>query len=152
MLMISSSSSIRKTALSASSTSRICSLPFWQGSPSLKQWIKPSSEPLVLRFKPHDLNKLEKGWGGGGGGGVIRKGRLENNMSKKGGVYSREGFSRGRAFIRCNTVTKKMVRKNTNSQLSNVKQFINSIIKIFPTMDKQLTPVNLFGEKKGGFP
>ena len=36
-----------------------CSLPFWQGSPTLKQWIKPSSEPLVLRFKPYDLNELE---------------------------------------------------------------------------------------------
>ena len=67
--MISSSSSIRKTPLSASLTSESvirsnglersgssntsscdinCSLPFWQGSPSLKQWIKPSSEPLVL--------------------------------------------------------------------------------------------------------
>ena len=46
-----------------------CSLPFWQGSPSLKQWIKTSSEPLVLRFKPHDFNELEKG-----GGGVYSKG------------------------------------------------------------------------------
>ena len=78
--MISSSSSIRKTTLSASSTSGICSsntsscdinssLPFWQGSPSLKQWIKPSSEPLVLSLKPHHLNELESG-----GGGVYLKG------------------------------------------------------------------------------
>ena len=76
--MISSSSSIQKTAFSAPSTSESvirsnglgrsgssntsscdinCSLPFLQGSPS----FKPSSEPLVLRFKPHDLKELKKG-------------------------------------------------------------------------------------------
>ena len=46
-----------------------CSLPFWQGSPSLKQWIKPSFEPLFFRFKPHDLNKWENG-------AFIQRGRL----------------------------------------------------------------------------
>ena len=84
--MISSSSSIQKPALSPSSTSESvirsnglgrsgssntsscdinCSLPFWQGSTS----FKPSSEPLVLRFKPHDLNELKKG-------AFIQRGRL----------------------------------------------------------------------------
>ena len=63
-------------------------LTFWQGSPSLKQWIKqPSSEPLVLRFKPHDLNELEKE------GGVYKI------------IWEKKGaFSRGRAFIQSNTV------------------------------------------------
>ena len=89
--LISSSSSMLKTALSASSTLSCdinCSLPFWQGSPSLKQWIKqPSSELLVLRFKPHDLNELEK-----------ERGVYKIIWEKKG------AFSRGRAFIQSNTV------------------------------------------------
>ena len=37
-------------------------------------------------------------------GAFIRRGRLYNNTRKKWGVYSREAFSRGRAFIRSNTV------------------------------------------------
>ena len=37
---------------------------------------------------------------------------------------------------------KKKWYAQTQQQLSNVKEFKNSIIKIFPTMDKQLTPVN----------
>ena len=68
----------RPGSFNTSSCDINCCLPFWQGSRSLKQWIKPSSEPLVLRFKPHDLNELGKGGGGGGGrlfeGGVYSKG------------------------------------------------------------------------------
>ena len=77
----------RSGSFNTSSCDINCSLPFWQGSPSLKQWIKPSSEPWVLRFKPHDFNVLKKG------------GRLF-----EGGVYKiiwekRGAFIRGRRFL-----------------------------------------------------
>ena len=63
-----------------------CSLSFWQGSPSLKQWIKPFFEPFVLRFKPHDLNQLE--------GGRLFEGGVYKIIWEKRGA-----FIRGRRFL-----------------------------------------------------
>ena len=53
-------------------------------------------------------------------------------MWKKGGVYSREAFSRGRAFIRSNTVSENVcLRKHTNKTLIQkceiIREFENSM-------------------------
>ena len=82
----------RQGSFNTSSCDINCCLPFWQDSPSLKQWIKPSSEPLVLRLKPHDLNELKKG--GGGGGGRLFEGGVYKIICEKRGA-----FIRGRRFL-----------------------------------------------------